>query len=130
MLTTTTTESTTSEAAELSAPFQPPPSAATLLPSAKPQIEDIEWLARDEAIVTWQYVDGPPIVTKVTVEYEPADRSVGIMSGGFLADGDAPQSILDDVAESASMLASDERDDWEHDDRGTYADEDYYGGAF
>lgn len=127
------TPATPAEAADLAAPFQSPPSAATLLPSARPELESIEWLGRDEAIVTWRFADGPPIVVVVTVEYEPADRSVGIMSGGFIADGDAPRAVLDRVAEDASLRAVDEYEDaheeYEPDDRRTYADERWYEGG-
>lgn len=113
-----------------------PITPGALVPSAKPIVEEIDWLGRDEAIVTWSFEHGPPITCAVTVEYEPADPSVGIMSGGFLAHGDAPRTVLDDVAEDAAHehdvdddYDRDEYDDYDRDDGYRYADESQYEGG-
>ncbi len=167
---------TPAQAAELAAPFNAPPSAATLLPAkcdrdhaalkadpvafakldqigtqpthdkhgqpdvlmlancscgstlarevfstpvAKPIVEEIEWVGRDEAIVTWAVEpNGVPIVSSISVEFDEQ----------HIADGDAPRSILDRVeAEAVDFLDYDE--DVDLDDGPGYANESHYGGA-
>lgn len=66
------------------------------------------WLTRTEARVFWQYDHGDgaygvPTVCDVSVEIEPADPSVGYFEPYWYADGDAPQDVLDLVAEAASL---------------------------
>ncbi len=117
----------------LAAPFLPVPTAKTLL-SGVPLVEEIAWLTADEAIVTWYFDEGPHISVAVTVEFEPRDRSVGINESYFTADGDAPDSILDRVAEEAADRAIErfeERESAYDEDRDDYryADEAYFAGG-
>jgi hypothetical protein len=75
---------------------------STMFPQAKTAIEEIEYLGDDEYVVTWVWVDSLfPTTTQVTAEFEPADPSVGYMTSFFSACGDAPQDVLDAVAEEA-----------------------------
>lgn len=114
----TTNAASTQEAAALAAPFNAPPSAQSLLPSAAALTESIEWISKDEAVVTWTLSDaGPPIVTLVTVELDEQ----------WIADGDAPRAVLAKVEdEAADRLDYDE--DVDRDDGFRYAGERYYGG--
>ena len=62
--------------------------------------------------VTWldDDIDAVAQTAEVTYEYERPDRSVGIC-GGYVADGDAPDWILEAVAAWAEAQASDAADD-------------------
>ena len=81
-------------------------------------IEDID-LHRSYALVTWQFVEsGVPITSEVAIDFEGADRSVGV-SAGWICTGDCPQAVLDAVAVEAASDAADRyedeqmRDPWE-----------------
>ncbi len=137
---TTTAPSTPLESAALTAPFNAPPSARSLLAAAPAtSIEDITWLDRETCVVTWVYAEyeSIPVAAVVSVDFEGADRSVGINESYFTADGDAPSSVLDAVAEEAMDRAIERhdaaRDDAydcrERDDGYRYADESAYGGG-
>jgi hypothetical protein len=98
-------------------------------PPPRVYIEDIEFLSDDEAIVSWEFWqdgEGPFMYAVVQLEFEPADPSVGYWSSYWHASGDAPQGVLDEVAEAASLRAEDRYDD-ERDDRAAWAYERRWG---
>ncbi len=110
---------------------------------AKASIDDMEWLDAETCVVVWsllsldergETLQTPPIVAVVTVEFSPADPSVGYMSAQWDAFGDAPDSILDRVAEEAADRAIErfeERESAYDEDRDDYryADEAYFAGG-
>lgn len=70
----------------------------------------IDWTGYD-CLVSWRYCDGPWIVAACSVEFEPADRSVGV-SAGWLVEGDwVPASVEALIAEAASAEADEDYED-------------------
>ncbi len=108
----------------------PAPSAAQLTSSTlidRISIEDMEWLDADTCVVTWSWVDSSFVsASLVTVELEGKDPSVGYFSSYWYADGDAPESVTDRVAEAASLRAADNEPDGDADwdSRGDYEPDD------
>lgn len=97
------------------APFDHPPSAATLLPSGVPLVTQIDRESANEWRVTYSYEDGSEASALVTVTYDGAE-------------GDAPDEVLAQVDRKFDV--SDAFDDsWERDDRATYASESHYEGG-
>ncbi len=75
-------------------------------------VEDISLSLHDQsALVSWSWLHSGFVHTSlVTFELEGKDPSVGIWSSYVWASGDAPQDVLDRVAEDASLAMADE---WE-----------------
>ena len=78
---------------------------------------DIVALDSDSVRVTWcDEDDDTERTADITLEWQPAERDVGI-SAGWLADGDAPEAVLSAAAAWASERARDDYDDYDEDDR-------------
>ncbi len=71
---------------------------------------EIAWLDSTHVVLTWSYPDGVLIDTYAEVEFEPADRSVGI-SAGFVVYCNAPRAVEDYLADVAADRAADQYDD-------------------
>lgn len=96
--------------------------------SETPLVESIDWLAPDEAIAVWSYPSGAPCAVAVHIEYEPADPEVGYLYPQWSASGDAPLSVLDEVAFEASQREV-ERRAAKRDDAYQYASESHFAGG-
>jgi hypothetical protein len=59
--------------------------------------------------VTWQDDDAAQHTADVSLEYQPAERDCGI-NAGWVADGDAPEWVLEWAAEWADADARDAAD--------------------
>lgn len=59
--------------------------------------------------VTWQDDDAAQHTADVSLAYQPAERDVGV-NAGWLADGDAPEWVLEWAAEWADADARDAAD--------------------
>ncbi len=81
-------------------------------PKAEACVESINHIGGGEYIVTWVFVESLfPITVSVTVDFEPADPSVGYMTASFNASGDAPYQVLEIVANEAMSRMEDAWED-------------------
>lgn len=79
------------------------------MPRNPVEITEFDKIDSTTAIVTWCWLDGVPTTVEVELEWQPADPDVGI-NAGFNVYGDAPDEVLNTIAERAT----------------DYRDEDYY----
>ena len=71
----------------------------------------LDYVAIDGGLrVTWQDDDEAPHTADVSLEYQPAERDCGI-NAGWIADGDAPEWVLEYAQAWAEADASDAADD-------------------
>lgn len=71
----------------------------------------LDYVAIDGGLrVTWQDDDAAPHTADVSLEYQPAERDVGI-NAGWIADGNAPEWVLEWAQAWADADASDAADD-------------------
>lgn len=86
-------------------------------------VDDLTWLDSTTAIVEWRFAHSGFVSTSiVTVEFEGADRSVGINECYWTADGDCPNAVCEDVAESKSLDVADD-DERDYDTEREYQDD-------
>jgi len=64
-------------------------------------IECCEWLDSTTLVLTWSWLDGAPVDTLATLEYQRADLSVGL-GAGYSVHCDAPLEIEACIAELAA----------------------------
>jgi hypothetical protein len=73
--------------------------------SRRVMVLDLDWHSEDEVYVTWAWefgeCGGVPTTTRVTLDWQPEERDVGI-NAGYICDGDCPEEVLEAVADEAS----------------------------